>query len=473
MKPRILVVEDEPEVREAFLQWLRQEGILAVGAGSLKEGTEFLDSGLWDLLLADLKLPDGSGTDLVRHAAGLSIPSLVLTGAATVEDARKCFQLGARDLLTKPVERGRLLEMVRSLCPARGPDGDRYGVLVVEDDRDVAQALLARLEEEGLDAVWTADPEEGLRLCDGRAFPVLLSDWKLPGMDGLRFIEGATARIKPRPFTVLMTGHGSVERAVDSTKRGVDEYLEKPFDPRKLCETVQRGLQRALWSRLPMGMAPGTTYAATGGSPAALDALLDQVRRAGVPVVFLAWGPAPASGGRRALDLSQTGFREGLRHHPRAALLERLAGLERRPRMVVLDAWEPLRADLGFDAALRVVQGLRELAEEHGCAGLVPVERAGFTEAEWARFTWGLRLLDLAGPAGRAEVWRRTLENLHGDEKRLFGAVLDAGGAALQSDLVGRLGLSKPKVTRVLNRMESRGLLERKREGLGNRVVLK
>ncbi len=472
MKSRILVVEDDADVLRTLLDWLRGDGFLVVGAGSVKEGSEFLDSGLWDLLLADLRLPDGSGTDLIRRAAGLSVPSLVLTGAATVEDARKCFQLGTRDLLTKPVERARLLEAVRGLCRQRGPDGDRYGVLVVEDDRDVAQAIIARLEEAGLDPVWTADPEEGLRLCESRAFPVLLSDWKLPGMDGLRLIEGAAARITPRPFTLLMTGFGSVERAVDSTKRGVDEYLEKPFDLRKLCEAVERGVQRALWCRLPMGMAAGETYAVTGGGPVALDGLLDRVRRAGIATVSLTWGAAHTPGGHRALDLSSAGFREALRHQPRAALAE-ILGPGRHPQVVVLDAWEPLRADLGFDAALRVVQGLRELVEERRCAGLVPVERAGFTEAEWARFTWGLGTLDLAGPAGLAEKWRRTLENLHGDEKRLFEAAVEAGGAALQSDLVGRLGLSKPKVTRLLNRMEARGLLERKREGLGNRVVLK
>lgn len=473
MKPRVLLVEDEPEIRDLVAGWLREGGFLPVVAGSLREGEEFLAAGLWDLALVDLNLPDGRGTGLVRRAADFGIPALVLTGSTTAEEARECLRTGARDLLTKPVERARLLDVARSACPPFAPSEDRYGVLVVEDDPELARLIQTQLAQIGFDPVWTADPEEALRLAEGRAFPVILSDFKLPKMDGLQFIERASARIRPRPFTVLMTGFGSVERAVDAAKRGVDEYLEKPFAPGALRALVERGVQRALWSRLPDGISPGRAYVVTGGGAEAWRGLLATVRRTGLRVAAVAWGASISGDGRAAVDLSQGAVRAGLTKLPRAALQEALPGLRRSPGVVVLEAWEPMRAELGFDAALRVVQGLRELAEAGGCLGLVPAERSSFSETEWSRFTTGLYLLDLSGPEGKAERWRRTRENLPGDDRALFDAVAAAGGQVLQSDLVQNLGMSKAKVTRVLNRLEANGLLERRREGMGNRVVLK
>ncbi|MBI4362819.1 MAG: response regulator [Euryarchaeota archaeon] len=473
MRPRILLVEDEPGVREMLSGWLREAGLSPVAVGSVREGMERLSGGLFDLALIDLGLPDGRGTDLVPVARGLGVAPIVLTGAATPEEARRCIGLGAVDLLTKPVESGRLVEAVRGHCSPRGPAEARYSILVVEDDPDVGQAVRDLLEGSGFDVAWARDPEEGLRLCEARAFPVILSDWKMPKMDGLQFLERARVRIQPHPFTILFTGLGSVERAVDTAKRGVDEYLEKPFKPDVLLGLVERGLQRSLWLRLPHGMAPGAAYAVVGGGRQAVDGLLEQMGRVGPPVVSLVWGSASNGGPRWSVDISQSTAGAGLQRDPRGTLQQALPELSRCPRVVLLECWESLRAEHGFDGALRVVQALREVVEAHRCAALVPVERGAFADTEWSRFTSGLRVLDLSGPSGRAEGWRRTQGNLGGDEKALFERAVASGGSVLQSDLVANLGMSKAKVTRVLSRMESRGLLERKREGMGNRVVLK
>lgn len=73
-------------------------------------------------------------------------------------------------------------------------------------------------------------------------------------------------------------------------------------------------------------------------------------------------------------------------------------------------------------------------------------------------------------PAERKKVDTSMLEP---DEKKVIEILQDAGGSVFQSDVIGKLGYTKVKVSRILDRMEQRGLIERKRRGMANLVVLK
>lgn len=71
------------------------------------------------------------------------------------------------------------------------------------------------------------------------------------------------------------------------------------------------------------------------------------------------------------------------------------------------------------------------------------------------------------------DQWKKTLASLKGDEKRIYQELVDGGGAVFQSELAEKTGLSKVKVTRILDGLEARKLAERKRRGMTNVVVLK
>jgi len=74
---------------------------------------------------------------------------------------------------------------------------------------------------------------------------------------------------------------------------------------------------------------------------------------------------------------------------------------------------------------------------------------------------------------GGKEHWESRLKGMDADEKAVYKAVMDAGGTIFQSEIVEKLGWSKVKVTRTLDGLESRRLLERRRRGLTNIIVLK
>ena len=73
----------------------------------------------------------------------------------------------------------------------------------------------------------------------------------------------------------------------------------------------------------------------------------------------------------------------------------------------------------------------------------------------------------------REERWKKALSKLEGDERALFEMIINAGGAAFQADLVNESGFSKAKVSRTLDKLEARGLIERRRRGMTNLLLAK
>lgn len=114
---KILVVEDRPSLRKMLQHALAGEGYRVLPAGEVDEALERLAAEPVDLVLTDLKLPRGSGLDVVAASRQVQpqAPVVVLTAFGTVETAVEAMKLGATDFLEKPVEVPDLLELVASL----------------------------------------------------------------------------------------------------------------------------------------------------------------------------------------------------------------------------------------------------------------------------------------------------------------------------------------------------------------------
>jgi DNA-binding response OmpR family regulator len=103
-------------------------------------------------------------------------------------------------------------------------------ILVVDDDRQVRGYLSKTLSEVAGFSVEVAETaEEALQKLQGVMFDLVLVDLKLPDMDGLQLIT-EIVNSKPEILTVLITGHGSSDSAVEAMKRGASDYLTKPFN---------------------------------------------------------------------------------------------------------------------------------------------------------------------------------------------------------------------------------------------------
>jgi two-component system response regulator PilR (NtrC family) len=113
---RVLVVDDEPDIRELLELTLGKMGLDAVVVGSIAEAREQLKGAPFDLCLTDMRLPDGEGLDLVRHIGSLEadLPVAVITAHGSAENAVAALKAGAFDYVSKPVGLEQLRALVKS-----------------------------------------------------------------------------------------------------------------------------------------------------------------------------------------------------------------------------------------------------------------------------------------------------------------------------------------------------------------------
>lgn len=137
---RVLVVDDEPDIRELLELTLLKMGLEVVTAGTVKHACERLAGQPFDLALTDMRLPDGNGMDVVRFIGqqGLDVPIAVITAYGSAENAVEAMKAGAFDYLSKPVSLAQLRTLVKSVLKL---DGSRPGPAVAERLQGEAPAL--------------------------------------------------------------------------------------------------------------------------------------------------------------------------------------------------------------------------------------------------------------------------------------------------------------------------------------------
>ena len=119
MSHKILIIEDEPDIRKTLEYNISREGYKVVCASSLSEGKEQINSSDFSLILLDLMLPDGSGLDLCREIKSdkdkSSTPIIILTAKDDEVDKVVGFELGADDYVTKPFSVRELILRIKAV----------------------------------------------------------------------------------------------------------------------------------------------------------------------------------------------------------------------------------------------------------------------------------------------------------------------------------------------------------------------
>jgi len=116
-------------------------------------------------------------------------------------------------------------------------------ILVVDDDQGIREFLEIMLHREGYDVTCVDDAIKALTRCKKDNFDLILSDLKMPKLDGIGFLK-AVKDIRPETMVVLMTAYASPETAVSAMQEGAYDYLEKDFDIEKLKEIVRTALNK-------------------------------------------------------------------------------------------------------------------------------------------------------------------------------------------------------------------------------------
>ncbi len=117
-------------------------------------------------------------------------------------------------------------------------------VLVCDDDQGVRYTLREVLASAGLAVEEAADGEEALARFDAAPFPLVVTDLRMPRLDGMELLRRLAART-PAPKVVVVTAHGSERQAVEAMKAGAWDYFRKPFDNEELLAVVRRAAEAA------------------------------------------------------------------------------------------------------------------------------------------------------------------------------------------------------------------------------------
>src|SRR5688572_902334 len=116
-------------------------------------------------------------------------------------------------------------------------------VLIVEDDPHVLLGCQQALQLEDIASEGVGSAEEALARIDGDFAGIVVSDIRLPGIDGLQLLAELKRRDPSLPV-VLITGHGDIGMAVGAMRDGAYDFIEKPFSPERLVEVVRRALEQ-------------------------------------------------------------------------------------------------------------------------------------------------------------------------------------------------------------------------------------
>lgn len=116
-------------------------------------------------------------------------------------------------------------------------------ILIIDDERAIRKTLTEILGFEGYKIEEAADGEEGLKKFQSTTYDVVLCDIKMPKIDGLEFLAKAT-EINPDVPIIMISGHGTIETAVEAVKKGAFDFIPKPPDLNRLLITIRNAMDK-------------------------------------------------------------------------------------------------------------------------------------------------------------------------------------------------------------------------------------
>ena len=276
----VLVVDDDPALLQALPEALRlrMSGVAVDTANSATAALDRMVGRDYDAIVTDIKMPGMDGLALLTEIRTRrpDTPILIITGHGEHALAIQALRGGAYDFIHKPIDRDQIVgslhramaahartrrvkdrQVALERCAAELEQiADQLGrqqarVLLVDDDPALLQALpqALRLRMGGV-TVETADSAAAaLDRIAARDYDAIVTDIKMPGMDGLGLLAEIRGR-QPDTPTLMITGHGEYDLALRCLRGGAYDFIQKPIDRDHFVASLHRAIRAHAMNRL-------------------------------------------------------------------------------------------------------------------------------------------------------------------------------------------------------------------------------
>jgi DNA-binding NtrC family response regulator len=271
--PIALMIEDDPDFSAALEGLVKLEGFETRTARTLDAARKLLKEQRVDVILADLELPDGHGTDLIGEDETAQTEFVVVTGHATIDSAVNALRAGALDYLTKPVDRARLRAALSNVLRTRSLKAEvsalrgdlrqlgRYGLMVgASDAMQQVYDLIARVAPTQATALITGESGTGKELA-AQTIHQLSRRHNEPwvavncGAISAGLIESELFGHEKGSFTGADRRHAGVFEEASGGTLFLDEITEMPADLQvKLLRTLEESEVTRVGGRAPIAV---------------------------------------------------------------------------------------------------------------------------------------------------------------------------------------------------------------------------
>lgn len=233
MQKKILLVDDDPHIREIFYVLFSRRGYKVFAAASAREGIELINQADPDLVLMDIKMPQMDGIQALKkiRETDTAVKVIMLTAINEMDVEMDARMSGASGFLRKDLSLDIIAEVVDEILK-KGPDpdkDDKSKILIVDDEPRIREVLVRFLTKEGFQTITAASGQEALDKVVEEKPIVVLCDIKMPGMDGMAVLK-KIREINDRLSVIMITAVGDEDIARQVMELGAYDCIVKPLD---------------------------------------------------------------------------------------------------------------------------------------------------------------------------------------------------------------------------------------------------
>lgn len=237
---RVLIVDDEKNMRRTLADVLRDEGHDVTTASTGEEAVAACEQDDFDVVLMDVRMPGIDGVEafrrIRRHREGVRV---LFMSAYGLEDLKRtALDEGAVAFLPKPLDLERTIKLIGEVRDT--------AILVVEEDDSVAGTLQATLRERGYRVIVVKSPRDALELVEQIRFDLVFVDVSLPATDGLQLYL-AIKRITPTTVAIMIAGMEEELESLarEAVRRNAYTIVHKPLDIDHILGLLDRVMGRS------------------------------------------------------------------------------------------------------------------------------------------------------------------------------------------------------------------------------------